>query len=125
MNSTEANWVPATDDRWQHAVAVLDAATDTTVPFDTLVNLVLRREYRGDRDPTEHRRAVANALHYDTLPRLAEREVVRYDADTDEVQFDPHRVAAIHDGTEPGLDGSAATALPPSSPRKATRHRSA
>lgn len=124
MSSSEAAGTSANDDRWRRVVAVLDAADETAVPFDALVNQVLHREYCGDRDPTEHRRAVANALHFDVLPRLADRDVLCHEADGDRVRFDRGRIEAMCAGTEPGLDVGPATPLRPTSPRAvARRHR--
>jgi len=119
MSSTESGHPIATDDRPRRVAAVLDAATETTLSFDALVNRVLRREYRGSRDPTEHRRAVANALHFDVLPRLADRDALTYDADRSTVTYDADRVAAIRASADPGLGlgSGTTTASRPPSPR--------
>jgi hypothetical protein len=120
MSTTESGH-PIADDRLRRLVAVLDAATETTLPFDTLVNRVLRREYQGSRDPTEHRRSVANALHFDVLPRLADGDALTYDPDRGTVTADADRLAAIRASAESGLGPDAAPAAPrPPSPREAS-----
>ncbi|MFC4359487.1 hypothetical protein ACFO0N_16205 [Halobium salinum] len=120
MSTTEAPVTAPTDERPRHVVAVLADADGSTVAFDALVNEVLRREYRGDRDPADHRRAVANALHFEILPRFDSRGVLTHDSGRDVVRFDRDRVAAIEAGAESGLDAGPSAAFRPPSPREVT-----
>ncbi|WP_433630261.1 DUF7344 domain-containing protein [Halomicrococcus sp. NG-SE-24] len=68
----------------------LTSASDRTLEYDALVDRVADRmgDENAEEGSDEHRQRVRIALHHSHLPKLAEAQIIDYEAEAGHVQFD-------------------------------------